>query len=143
MKQGDNTTRIPDGELPVSARIRSRLQQEGRRFFANDHIADVLRDGELDALIDEVAVRMQGVLESLVIDTESDHNTQDTARREGAMGWVRNLPDGRVEAVVEGESEIVTKVEQAIRSGPRGARVEKIDVDDEEVGGYRNFTIER
>jgi acylphosphatase len=69
--------------------------------------------------------------------------TQDTARREGAMGWVRNLPDGRVEAVVEGESEAVTRVERAIRSGPRGARVEKVDVDDEELGGYRNFTIER
>ena len=69
--------------------------------------------------------------------------TQETARREGAMGWVRNLPDGRVEVVVEGDSEVVTKVELAIRSGPRGARVEKVDVDDEEVGGYRNFTIER
>ena len=34
--------------------------------------------------------------------------TQDTARREGAMGWVRNLPDGRVEAIVEGDSESVT-----------------------------------
>jgi acylphosphatase len=69
--------------------------------------------------------------------------TQDTARRAGAMGWVRNLPDGRVEAIVEGESDVVAKVEQALRSGPRGARVEKVDVDDEEVGGYRNFTIER
>ena len=69
--------------------------------------------------------------------------TQDTARREGAMGWVRNLPDGRVEAVVEGDSEAVTRVECAIRSGRRGARVEKVDVDEQEVGGYRNFTVER
>ena len=59
------------------------------------------------------------------------------------MGWVRNLPDGRVEAVVEGNLEAVNQVERAIRSGPRGARVEKVDVDDQEVGGYRNFTIER
>ena len=59
------------------------------------------------------------------------------------MGWVRNLPDGRVEAVVEGDSESVTRVERAIRSGPRGARVEKVDVDEQDVGGYRNFTIER
>ena len=69
--------------------------------------------------------------------------TQDTARREGVVGWVRNLLDGRVEVLVEGESEAVTRVERAIRSGPRGARVEKVDVDDQEIGGYRSFTIER
>ena len=69
--------------------------------------------------------------------------TQDAARWEGAMGWVRNLSDGRVEAVIEGESEAITRVERAIRTGPRGARVEQVDVDDQEVGGYRSFTIER
>ena len=69
--------------------------------------------------------------------------TQDTARREGVRGWVRNLADGRVEALVEGESEAVTRVERAIRSGPRGARVERVEVDDQELGGYRSFTIER
>ncbi|MNC85313.1 Acylphosphatase [compost metagenome] len=56
---------------------------------------------------------------------------------------MRNLPDGRVEALVEGEAEAVTRVERALRSGPRGARVEDVHVDDEEVGGYRRFTIER
>ena len=69
--------------------------------------------------------------------------TQDTARLEGVTGWVRNLPDGSVEALIEGDSEAVTRVERAIRSGPRGARIEKVDVDDEEPGGYRSFTIER
>ena len=69
--------------------------------------------------------------------------TQDTATREGLKGWVRNLPDGRVEALLEGEDEAVTRVERALRSGPRGARVEKVQVDDEEPGGYRSFTIER
>ena len=69
--------------------------------------------------------------------------TQDTAAREGVVGWVRNLPDGRVEALVEGEDEAVTRVERAIRSGPRGARVENVNVDEEEPGGYRRFTIER
>ena len=69
--------------------------------------------------------------------------TQDTARREGVKGWVRNLADGRVEALVEGESEAVTRVERAIRSGPRGARVERVETDEQELGGYRSFTIER
>lgn len=69
--------------------------------------------------------------------------TQDAASREGIVGWVRNLPDGRVEALLEGEDEAITRVERAIRSGPRGARVEKVYVETEEVGGYRSFTIER
>jgi acylphosphatase len=67
---------------------------------------------------------------------------QDTALREGAAGWVRNLPDGRVEALVEGEPETVTCVERALRSGPRGARVDHIDVDVVEPSGEdRTFSI--
>ena len=68
--------------------------------------------------------------------------TQDAASREGVTGWVRNLPDGRVEALLEGESEAVTRVERALRSGPPSARVEDVSVDVEEPGGYRSFTIE-
>jgi GTP cyclohydrolase I len=74
-----------DAVLPVSARIRARLQQSKQRFHANDNISAFLAPGELDALLDEVAGKMKGVLESLVIDTESDHNTQDTARRVAKM----------------------------------------------------------
>lgn len=69
--------------------------------------------------------------------------TQDAAAREGVTGWVRNLPDGRVEALVEGDEESVTRLERTLRSGPRGARVEKVQVETEEPGGYRSFTIER
>jgi GTP cyclohydrolase I len=79
---------------PVSERIRSRLQRQGRRFHANDNIADVIESGEIDQLIEEVATRMQGVLESLVIDTRSDHNTQDTARRVAKM-YVTEVFRGR------------------------------------------------
>ena len=74
-----------DPALPVSARVRERIRRARRRFHANDNIADFLEPGEFDALLDEVAGKMQGVLESLVIDTESDHNTQDTARRVAKM----------------------------------------------------------
>ena len=74
-----------DPGLAVSARIRARIKQAGRRFHANDNIAEFLRPGEIDALLDEVEGRMQGVLESLVIDTEGDHNTQGTARRVAKM----------------------------------------------------------
>jgi acylphosphatase len=60
---------------------------------------------------------------------------RDTAVREGVGGWVRNLPDGRVEAVVEGETEAVTRVERALHAGPRGARVDRVQVVAEPPGG--------
>ncbi|MCB1502333.1 MAG: GTP cyclohydrolase I [Bauldia sp.] len=69
----------------VSARVRAQLRAAGRRFNANDNIADLLRPGDLEALLDEVTAKMQGVLESLVIDVDNDHNTQDTARRVAKM----------------------------------------------------------
>jgi acylphosphatase len=52
------------------------------------------------------------------------------AGREGVHGWVRNLPDGRVEASAEGEAEAVERFERAMRQGPRGARVDRVDVDE-------------
>jgi acylphosphatase len=70
--------------------------------------------------------------------------TKDTALREGVTGWVRNLPDGRVEALVEGDEEAVVRVERALHSGPPGARVQTVNVITEEAGdGYRSFSIER
>ena len=70
---------------PVSRRIRERLLASKTRFFANDNIAPFIEPGELETLIDEVSVKLQEVLESLVIDTAADHNTQDTGRRVAKM----------------------------------------------------------
>ena len=70
---------------PVADRIRERVIAARRRFHANDSIADFIEEGELDALQSEVAGKLKGVLEALVIDTDSDHNTQDTARRVAKM----------------------------------------------------------
>lgn len=84
MSQADKS-QVVEASQPVSARVRQRLQQAGQRFHANDNIADFLEAGELDHLLDEVAGKMRGVLESLVIDVDSDHNTQDTARRVAKM----------------------------------------------------------
>ena len=55
--------------------------------------------------------------------------TQDIARREGLTGTVRNLHDGRVEVIAEGEETAVDRLEQAIRQGPSRARVERVEVD--------------
>ena len=72
-------------KLLVSDRIREKIRKAKRRFNANDNISDFLEPGDIDALIDEVASKMHLVLESLVIDTSNDHNTQDTARRVAKM----------------------------------------------------------
>ena len=54
---------------------------------------------------------------------------QDAAVREGVSGFVRNVPDGRVEVQVEGEIEAVTRVERALAQGPPGARVDDLAVE--------------
>jgi acylphosphatase len=65
----------------------------------------------------------------------------DSAAREGVAGFVRNLPDGRVEALVEGDHEAVIRVERSLRMGPPGARVDDVAVEVMEptgrVGGFR------
>jgi len=70
---------------PVSIKIRERIAASRKRFHSNDNIAEFIEPGELEALLDEVEVKMKGVLESLVIDTVNDHNTNDTARRVAKM----------------------------------------------------------
>ena len=55
--------------------------------------------------------------------------TEATAAREGVHGYVRNLDDGAVEAVVEGDQGAVDRVERALRRGPPGARVESFEVE--------------
>ena len=84
----------PDEGTPVSVKIRERLAAARKRFHANDNIAEFLQPGDLAKLLDEVTVKMQGVLDSLVIDTERDHNTGSTARRVAKM-YVNEVFNGR------------------------------------------------
>ncbi|MCX7251574.1 MAG: GTP cyclohydrolase I [Burkholderiales bacterium] len=79
---------------PVSVKIRERLQAAKQRFHSNDNIADFIRPGELEALFEEVTDKMKGVLDSMVIDTENDHNTGDTARRVAKM-YLKEVFAGR------------------------------------------------
>ena len=64
--------------IPVSVKIRQKLKKAKKRFHANDNIAPFLEPGDLELILEEVQLKMQDVLESLVIDTEHDHNTTDT-----------------------------------------------------------------
>jgi GTP cyclohydrolase I len=71
--------------LSISNTIRNRLKQAGKRFHGNDNISEFIQEGELVQLQAEVETAMQQVLESLVIDTENDHNTKETAKRVAKM----------------------------------------------------------
>ena len=80
--------------VPASQRIRARIEAAGRRFHANDNIAEFIEPGDLSELQREIEAKLSGVLESLVIDTRSDHNTQETAKRVAKM-YVHEIFRGR------------------------------------------------
>jgi GTP cyclohydrolase I len=79
---------------PVADRIRERILKSGDRFHANDNICAHVEDGELEALQLEVASKFEEVLRALVIDTDNDHNSRETARRVAKM-YVREVFRGR------------------------------------------------
>ena len=68
---------------------------------------------------------------------------QEKAAIEGAVGWVRNLPDGTVEALIQGEAEAVLRIDRQIRRGPPAARVESVEAVDEPASGrFTAFLID-
>ena len=77
-----------------SDRIRQRIKAAGARFNANDNISKYIQEGEVDELINELNVRFDAVLDSLVIDRENDPNSHDTGRRLAKM-YVKELMSGR------------------------------------------------
>ncbi|MFZ6816020.1 GTP cyclohydrolase I [Undibacterium sp. Rencai35W] len=88
------TTALTPVSVPISQRIRERIVASKTRYHANDNIAAFIQPGELDQLLDEVEEKLKGVLQSLVIDTDSDHNTQDTGRRVAKM-YLNEIFKGR------------------------------------------------
>ena len=85
MKTEPSLTSAADEGTPVSVKIRERLAAAKKRFNANDNISQFIQPGELEKLLDEVEIKMQGVLSSMVIDTETDHNPTNPARRVAKM----------------------------------------------------------
>ena len=78
----------------ISNIIKQRLKQANARFHSNDNISEYINPGELELLQDEVARKLQLVLNSLVIDTKNDHNTRETAKRVAKM-YVNEIFAGR------------------------------------------------
>lgn len=80
--------------MKTSKKIEQRITAAKARFHSNDNISQFIEPGELDLLQEEVAEQFQGVLESLVIDTENDHNTNETANRVAKM-FIKETFNGR------------------------------------------------
>ena len=78
----------------ISNIIKQRLKQANARFHSNDNISEYINPGELALLQDEVARKLQQVLNSLVIDTKNDHNTRETAKRVAKM-YIHEIFAGR------------------------------------------------
>lgn len=90
----ESTTGFKPVQIPTSQRIRERIVASKARYHANDNIAQFIEPGELDELLSEVEAKLKEVLQSLVIDTVSDHNTQDTGRRVAKM-YINEIFKGR------------------------------------------------
>ena len=71
------------------------------------------------------------------------YSTVNEARGLGVNGWVRNLPDGRVEAVFEGSRKLVEEIIRWCHKGPTAAVVKDVAVEDEELEGLRGFETSR
>ena len=80
--------------MKTSEKIRQRLKEKEVRFHSNDNIAEYIEKGEIEELQKEVEESFSGVLDALVIDTENDHNTKETARRVAKM-YIKEIFAGR------------------------------------------------
>jgi len=80
--------------MKISQTIKERVQAAGARAWANDNISDYMEEGEKQQLIEEAMPAFENVLQSLVIDTETDPNSMDTARRMAKM-YINEIMSGR------------------------------------------------
>ena len=89
--------------------------------------SELLSNGMLVARRYIISGRVQGV--------GFRYFTEAAALREGLHGWVKNLPDGRVEVLAEGDADALLRFERQVRHGPPAARVEHVEVDDTTPSG--------
>ena len=80
--------------LKISQIIKDRIKADGARAWANDNISNYLEEGEKQKLIEEAMPAFENVLQSLVIDTETDPNSKDTAKRMAKM-YINEIMSGR------------------------------------------------
>ena len=86
-------------------------------------------------------VRRRVVVHGVVQGVWFRESVRRRAESRGLAGWVRNNADGSVEAVFEGEPEAVDSLVRYVHEGPRGARVDRVDVHEEELEGLTGFRV--
>lgn len=82
----------------TSDKIKAKLKQAGKRFWAGDNISEFLEEGDKQKLVDELTPKFEAVLDGLVIDIENDPNSMDTGRRLAKM-YINELMAGRYDAM--------------------------------------------
>jgi len=88
-----------------------------------------------------VIVRRRVVVHGLVQGVFFRDSVRRQASRTGVSGWVRNTAEGAVEGVFEGAPEAVERLVAFCRDGPRGARIDRVEVIDETAEGISGFSI--
>ena len=83
--------------IPVSEEIRNHLKKANKRYWAGDNISEYVSDNDKALLVDELTEKFEGVLDSLLIDRETDPNSKGTARRLAKM-YIYEIMSGRYEA---------------------------------------------
>ena len=78
--------------------LKAKLKEAGIRYWANDNISEVLNEGDKQALIEEAVPAFENVLQTLLIDTETDPNSMDTARRMAKM-YINEIMAGRYDVM--------------------------------------------
>ena len=86
-------------------------------------------------------IRRRVIVRGLVQGVFFRDSMRRLAQRHGVTGWVANRSDGAVEAVFEGEADVVERLVTFSREGPRGARVDSVEVAEEEPEGLRGFAV--
>jgi GTP cyclohydrolase IA len=84
--------------MAISNQIKKRIKDAGGKFWASDNISEYMHDNEKLELIEELVPKFEAVLQSLIIDTENDPNSQGTARRLSKM-YVNELMTGRYDTI--------------------------------------------
>jgi GTP cyclohydrolase I len=82
--------------IPVSEEIRNHLKRNNKRYWAGDNISEYVSDRDKELLVDELTEKFEAVLDSLIIDRESDPNSRGTARRLAKM-YIYEIMSGRYE----------------------------------------------
>jgi acylphosphatase len=97
---------------------------------------------ERDLRGSELKVRVHLLIEGKVQGVFFRHHTKEKATQERVYGWVKNLPDGRVEAILEGDHPAVERIVEFCSSSPEGSSVTKVEATSEKyLGEFDNFSV--